>query len=147
MLKVSAQSSTVGFFFESCHGVYLRRRLFRILPPSVEMSDSQKRGSLRWLGIFNKLRTIELASGALATKFAKPGANEANADPPIDHAKRIRLQRPVLVLVVVGKKLGFVSGHIHIGRALRFACLAGKAEIKGSLDLLILPAAAHHLAL
>src|SRR6185312_3861255 len=50
-------------------------------------------------------------------------------------------------LVIMSKKLGLVSRHVHVGRTLRLACFTGEAQIKGSLDLLILPASADDLAL
>src|SRR6185437_15621816 len=54
---------------------------------------------------------------------------------------------PPPVLVIMSKKLCFISRHVHVGRTLRLACFTGEAQIKRSLDLLILPATADDLAL
>src|SRR5690348_1328680 len=45
------------------------------------------------------------------------------------------------------EEFGLVGGHVHAGRALRPAPLAGQAEVERLAHLLAAPAVAHHLPL
>ena len=57
------------------------------------------------------------------------------------------MKRAPPALVIVGQKLGFIRSDVHVGRAFRFAGLAGETQVERLLNVLVLPCVMHDLAL
>src|SRR6266853_1758675 len=83
----------------------------------------------------------------LAKKIGDAWSNRSELRPAIDHSKRIRMQRTGSVLVIVSEEFRFISGNVHVGRAFRFAGLAGETKIERLFYVLIFPRVMDHLAL
>ena len=65
----------------------------------------------------------------------------------MDEPHRVSVPRAQPTLVVVGKELGLIGGHVHVDRALALATLARKAKVERLLHAPVAPAVAQRFAL
>ncbi len=75
-------------------------------------------------------------------QVGEAGCVRCQARPQVDVAESVGLARAHAALVVVGKKFGFICGHVDADRTLGLASLAGEAEIERLFDFFAAPAVA-----
>src|SRR6202790_5169412 len=83
----------------------------------------------------------------LAKKVGDAPRNRAELRPAVDHSKGICMQRTRSLFVIVRQEFCLIRRDIHVGRAFRFAGLAGEAQIERAFHMFVLPGVMHHLAL
>src|SRR4029077_3503460 len=83
----------------------------------------------------------------LSGQIDQTGSSRGQRRPYINVRERVGTARTQASLVVVGEKLGLVSGDVHSDRTIALTPLARQAKIQRVLNVLVAPSVADHIAL